>query len=223
MSDYTCSKCGKLVCFNVPRLGPDGGFVHYDTGELLCEGESTKLVVDHTQTILSLQSQLAASEEAYNDLQVQYPKEISKLRYVVGEMRKALTHLRSEILPKSRDLESSYERRSYYAQLAGVAVDAINLTPDSLPPLYTEEQIDEFKQLLLHLVKFCELRVVHSDGFPVVQKISELTSTQQRPSQCGGWVGFHGKFYTEEEVRPLVNELSYDTCKQSYSTARCDS
>lgn len=36
MSDYTCSKCGKPMRFNVPRLGPDGGFVHADNGQLLC-------------------------------------------------------------------------------------------------------------------------------------------------------------------------------------------
>lgn len=39
MSDepYKCGKCNKPMRFNVPRLGPDGGFVHADTGSLLCD------------------------------------------------------------------------------------------------------------------------------------------------------------------------------------------
>jgi hypothetical protein len=33
----TCGDCGEEVTYNVPRLGPDGGFVHMKTGKLLCE------------------------------------------------------------------------------------------------------------------------------------------------------------------------------------------
>lgn len=32
----TCGKCGQPMRFNVPRLGAFGGFVHRDSGELLC-------------------------------------------------------------------------------------------------------------------------------------------------------------------------------------------
>lgn len=32
----TCGSCGKPMRFNVPRLGPDGGYVHDDTGSLDC-------------------------------------------------------------------------------------------------------------------------------------------------------------------------------------------
>ena len=31
-----CCQCGKEMRFNVPRLGKDGGFVHSETGKLLC-------------------------------------------------------------------------------------------------------------------------------------------------------------------------------------------
>lgn len=32
----TCAKCGRAMRFNVPRLGPNGGFVHSETGDFLC-------------------------------------------------------------------------------------------------------------------------------------------------------------------------------------------
>lgn len=32
----TCSKCGKEMVYNVPRMGPDGGFVHKEAGLLQC-------------------------------------------------------------------------------------------------------------------------------------------------------------------------------------------
>jgi hypothetical protein len=31
-----CTRCGKPMRYNVPRLGPAGGYVHADTGLLLC-------------------------------------------------------------------------------------------------------------------------------------------------------------------------------------------
>lgn len=31
-----CMNCGKPMKHNVPRLGPDGGWVHADTGYPLC-------------------------------------------------------------------------------------------------------------------------------------------------------------------------------------------
>jgi len=44
MSEYeemTCSKCKGKMRFNVPRLGPDGGFVHSATGKIQCPVEMT--------------------------------------------------------------------------------------------------------------------------------------------------------------------------------------
>jgi len=35
----TCTKCGAEMIYNVPRLGPDGGFVHVATGSPLCDPE----------------------------------------------------------------------------------------------------------------------------------------------------------------------------------------
>jgi hypothetical protein len=32
----TCSKCGNEMVYNVPRLGPDGGFVHKANGKFEC-------------------------------------------------------------------------------------------------------------------------------------------------------------------------------------------
>lgn len=32
----TCGDCGEEMVYNVPRIGPDGGFVHEATGKLLC-------------------------------------------------------------------------------------------------------------------------------------------------------------------------------------------
>ncbi len=33
----TCQQCGGEMVYNVPRLGPDGGYVHKETGKLLCQ------------------------------------------------------------------------------------------------------------------------------------------------------------------------------------------
>lgn len=32
----TCFRCKKAMRLNVPRLGPSGGYVHADTGKILC-------------------------------------------------------------------------------------------------------------------------------------------------------------------------------------------
>lgn len=37
----TCGRCGKEMAWNVPRLGPDGGFVHKDTGQPGCDDQPT--------------------------------------------------------------------------------------------------------------------------------------------------------------------------------------
>ena len=38
---YTCGKCGAEMTYNVPRLGPNGGFVHKATGRLECSNAIT--------------------------------------------------------------------------------------------------------------------------------------------------------------------------------------
>lgn len=40
----TCSKCGKEMVFNVPRMGPAGGYVHAGTGLLLCADEEQERI-----------------------------------------------------------------------------------------------------------------------------------------------------------------------------------
>lgn len=35
----TCAGCGREMIFNVPRMGPAGGYVHADSGKLLCAME----------------------------------------------------------------------------------------------------------------------------------------------------------------------------------------
>lgn len=46
----TCGYCRKPMRFNVPHLGPNGGYCHAITGKLGCETE------DLTQAIIALQS-----------------------------------------------------------------------------------------------------------------------------------------------------------------------
>jgi len=41
-----CGACGKEMKFNVPRIGPAGGYVHAETGKLSC-GEQ----MDHGQLL----------------------------------------------------------------------------------------------------------------------------------------------------------------------------
>jgi len=36
-SGYTCGQCHQPMRLNVPRLGPQGGFVHAKTGKLDCQ------------------------------------------------------------------------------------------------------------------------------------------------------------------------------------------
>ena len=35
-----CGYCGEAMTYNVPRLGPNGGYVHFKTGNLSC-GKAT--------------------------------------------------------------------------------------------------------------------------------------------------------------------------------------
>ena len=40
----TCGNCGAEMVYNVPRLGPSGGFVHKATGSLVCENSANQLL-----------------------------------------------------------------------------------------------------------------------------------------------------------------------------------
>ncbi len=33
----TCSRCGEEMIYNIPRMGPNGGFVHKGTVKLMCD------------------------------------------------------------------------------------------------------------------------------------------------------------------------------------------
>lgn len=37
----TCAFCGGEMAYNVPRLGPNGGFIHRDTGDFLCKPKTS--------------------------------------------------------------------------------------------------------------------------------------------------------------------------------------
>lgn len=47
--DFCCSSCGKPMRYNVPRLGPDGGFVHAATGSLSCAATTAADARSRTQ------------------------------------------------------------------------------------------------------------------------------------------------------------------------------
>lgn len=40
---YWCGTCEKPMRFNVPRLGPKGGFVHEHSGSFFCDGLEVKI------------------------------------------------------------------------------------------------------------------------------------------------------------------------------------
>lgn len=40
----TCARCGEEMVYNVPRLGPVGGFVHKSDGQYLCGGRKADLI-----------------------------------------------------------------------------------------------------------------------------------------------------------------------------------
>ena len=37
-----CCDCGKRMRYNVPRLGPSGGYVHADTGRFSCDHQEER-------------------------------------------------------------------------------------------------------------------------------------------------------------------------------------
>jgi hypothetical protein len=39
----TCARCGQEMIYNVPRMGPNGGFVHKASGKLMCDDLESKL------------------------------------------------------------------------------------------------------------------------------------------------------------------------------------
>jgi hypothetical protein len=43
----TCALCGEELVYNVPRLGPKGGYVHKNTRSLTCSK------IDNNETLLS--------------------------------------------------------------------------------------------------------------------------------------------------------------------------
>src|ERR1700674_2190513 len=64
----TCASCGKEMSWNVPRLGPDGGFIHKDSGGFMCEIITPKEVLDESASrmLRSIQDTLgfSAAEDA---------------------------------------------------------------------------------------------------------------------------------------------------------------
>lgn len=47
----TCMKCGKPMRYNVPRMGPSGGFVHVHSGSLVCDDEKAELLSRQLQPL----------------------------------------------------------------------------------------------------------------------------------------------------------------------------
>lgn len=41
----TCADCGEEMIHNVPRMGPDGGFVHKATGYVLCGPRPENVII----------------------------------------------------------------------------------------------------------------------------------------------------------------------------------
>lgn len=46
----TCGRCGEEMAYNVPRLGPNGGYIHKATGSLSCADEGPAQHVIYSQT-----------------------------------------------------------------------------------------------------------------------------------------------------------------------------
>ena len=46
----TCGDCGGEMIYNVPRLGINGGFIHKETGQLLCGPYQPIQFTTNTQT-----------------------------------------------------------------------------------------------------------------------------------------------------------------------------
>ncbi len=42
----TCARCGDEMIYNVPRMGPAGGFIHKSTHDLMCGGLKTAKVTE---------------------------------------------------------------------------------------------------------------------------------------------------------------------------------
>ena len=79
----TCGRCGAEMRYNVPRLGPDGGFVHAANGGLDCFANDLTIKIDHyfaTVTPEQLDADLKAAHfDEYNKVGAPiYPSEQTK-------------------------------------------------------------------------------------------------------------------------------------------------
>lgn len=141
-----CRKCGReqqssacIYCFGVgPNLQSNAPIMPLEAEPFYLDNRRL------SEQIESLQQQLAASQEAYNDLQSEYPKEIAKLQYVVGEMRKALKAV-------------SYECRSPH-QWATMVDEVVELSPDNLPRFVPEEKLTASESALTYIREQYEVK-----------------------------------------------------------------
>ena len=68
-SAYTCTKCGGRMVFNVPRMGPDGGFVHASTGSFECNAP-TPQEVQYQMQVPKVTKELDALEQIARALHI---------------------------------------------------------------------------------------------------------------------------------------------------------
>jgi hypothetical protein len=62
----TCADCGGEMVYNVPRMGPDGGYVHKNTGRYDCGGsQAVGASTGHEETVDKTQRSLIASSRSF--------------------------------------------------------------------------------------------------------------------------------------------------------------
>jgi hypothetical protein len=57
---HWCAHCGAAMRFNIPRMGPAGGFVHALTGSLLCGPQPSSAFFYLNPTTVTVESTRAA-------------------------------------------------------------------------------------------------------------------------------------------------------------------
>jgi len=63
--DGKCGECGQLMRYNVPRLGPSGGYVHAHTGRLDCGGDNSPMTPERNIESLNKTSTDLAAVSVY--------------------------------------------------------------------------------------------------------------------------------------------------------------
>jgi hypothetical protein len=127
----TCAKCGAEMAYNVPRTGPNGGYVHKETGKPICrENQMNKPTEAHRATLNEFERKssdrchlnhedqtlflqlIADSEVLAVEVQAKiWGLERDRLQEATRELRESVSYQRVELIEAQVFLESANKDR----------------------------------------------------------------------------------------------------------------